>query len=103
MQLIFIAHGRGAAFEVADIGTLVGDDQRALELAGVALVDTEVGGELHRAAHARGNVDERAIGKDSAVEGGEVIVGHRYDGAQIFFHEVRVRMHSFRDRAEDNA
>src|SRR6267142_5734965 len=38
VQLVFVALRRGAAFEIADVGALVGDDQRALELAGVALV-----------------------------------------------------------------
>src|SRR6185437_13380460 len=37
MQLIFVALRRGAAFEIADIGAPVGDNQRALELSGVAL------------------------------------------------------------------
>ena len=35
MQLVLVAHRRGAAFEVAHVGALVGDDERALELAGV--------------------------------------------------------------------
>src|ERR1700716_2899863 len=60
MQLVFVALRRGAAFEVADVGALVGDDQRALELPGVALIDAEVGRQFHRAAHARRHVDERA-------------------------------------------
>ena len=33
MELVFVALRRGAAFEIADIGALVGDEQRALELA----------------------------------------------------------------------
>ena len=36
VELVLVARGRRAAFEVAHIGALVGDDQRALELAGVA-------------------------------------------------------------------
>jgi hypothetical protein len=35
VQLVLVAHGRRAALEVAHVGALVGDDQRALELAGV--------------------------------------------------------------------
>ena len=68
MQLVLVAHRRGAAFEVADVGALVGDDQRALELAGVLLVDAEIGRQLHRAAHARRHVDERAVGEHRRVE-----------------------------------
>src|ERR1700712_4150902 len=35
VQLVLVALRRGAAFEVADVSALVGDDQRALELSGV--------------------------------------------------------------------
>src|SRR5437764_22284 len=42
VQLVLVAHGRRAALEIAHIGALVGDDERALELAGVLLVDAEV-------------------------------------------------------------
>ena len=43
MQLILIAHRRGAAFEIADIAALVGDDQRAFELASIFRIDAEIG------------------------------------------------------------
>ena len=58
VQLVLVAHRRGAAFEIAHIGALVGDDESAFELAGVALVDAEIGGQLHRAAHAWRHIDE---------------------------------------------
>jgi hypothetical protein len=35
VQLVLVAHRRGAAFEIGDVAALVGDDQGALELAGV--------------------------------------------------------------------
>src|SRR6185437_563750 len=37
VKLVLVSHRRGAALEVADVSALVGDDQRALELAGVLL------------------------------------------------------------------
>src|SRR6185312_3804192 len=52
MQLVLVALGCGAAFEVGDVGAFLGHDQGAFELAGVLRVDAEVGAELHRAAHA---------------------------------------------------
>ena len=61
MQLVFIAHRRGAAFEVADVTAFISDDQGAFELAGFCLVDAEIGGQFHRAAHAGGNIDKGAI------------------------------------------
>jgi hypothetical protein len=33
VQLVLVAHRRGAAFEVAHVAALVGDDEGALELA----------------------------------------------------------------------
>ena len=56
MQLVFIPHRRRATFQVAHVSAFVGHDQRALELAGVRRVDAEVGGKLHRTAHAFGDV-----------------------------------------------
>ena len=94
---------RRAAFEIADVGALVGDDQRALELAGILLVDAEIGRQLHRAAHARRHVDERAVGKHRRIERGEEIVGDRHHRAEIFPHQLRMLVHRFRDRAEDHA
>ena len=61
VELVVVAHGGGAAFEVADVRAFVGDDQGALKLAGVFGVDAEVGGQLHRAADALGDVAEGAI------------------------------------------
>src|SRR5690348_3128259 len=61
MQLILVAHRRGAAFEVRNRRAFLGDDQRAFELAGMARVDAEVRGQFHRAAHAFRNEYERAV------------------------------------------
>ena len=44
VQLVFVAHGRGAAFQVTNISTLVGDDQGAFELSGLGGIDAKVGG-----------------------------------------------------------
>src|SRR5690606_18225738 len=68
MQLVFVAHRRGAALEVADMAALVGNDQGAFELAGLGFVDAEVGRQFHRAAHTFGDVDEGSIAVDGAVE-----------------------------------
>ena len=42
VQLVFIAHGGGATFQIADVGTFFGDDQGAFELARVGRVDAEI-------------------------------------------------------------
>ena len=103
VQLVLVALGRGAAFEIADIGAILGHDQRAFELARLRGVDTEIGGQLHRAAHALGDVYEGAVGKDRRIERGEEIVGHRHHRAEIFPHQLRVIADRFRHRTEDDA
>ena len=104
VQLVLVAHRRGAALQVGDIGTLVGDDERALELAGLLLVDAEVGGELHRTAHALRHVDERAVGEHRRVERGVEVVGLRHHRAQILAARAQdARVTRLRDRAEDDA
>ena len=103
VQLILVAHRRSAAFEIADIAALVGDDQCPFDLPGIFRVDTEIGRKLHRAAHPFGDVDERAIGKDRAIERGEIIVVHRHNLAEIFADEIRIFLNRFRNAAEDNA
>ena len=98
VQLVLVAHRRGAAFEVGNVGALVGDDQRALELAGVLLVDAEIGRELHRAAHARRHVDERAVGEHRRIERREEVVGHRHDRAEILLHQLGMLADRLRHR-----
>ena len=79
VQLVLIARGCGAAFEVAHIRAFIGDQQRALKLAGLGLVDAEIGRKLHRAAHALGDVAERPIGEDRRVQRRIEVVRHRHD------------------------
>ena len=103
MKLVLIAHRRGAAFQIRDVGTLVGDDQRALELAGILLVDAEVGRQLHRAAHALRHVDERSVGEHRRVQRGIVVVGLRHDRAQVLLHQLRMLAQRLGNRTEDDA
>ena len=103
MQLVFIARGGRAAFKIAHISALIGDDEGALELAGVLFIDAEIGRKLHRAAGAGRNVDERAIRKDGGVERGKIIIRLRHNGAEIFLHQFGMLAHGFGERTEDDA
>ncbi len=103
VQLVFIAHRRGAAFEIAHLRAFVGDDERALELAGLRGVDAEIGRKLHRTAHALGDVAERAVGEDGGIQRGKKIVRVRHDRAEIFFHQVGMLLHRLAERAENDA
>ena len=71
MQLVLVADRGRAAFQIADVGPFLGDDQRPLELARFLGVDAEIGGQLHRAPHALGDVGEGAVAEHGRVEGGE--------------------------------
>ena len=102
MELVLVAHRRGAAFEIADVAALFGDDQGALELAGILGVDPEIGRQFHRAADALGDVDEGAVGEDRGVEAGEQIVALRNDRAEVFLDEVGIFLDRFADRQEDH-
>ena len=59
VQRVGGVHRRRAALDVVHLAALVGDDQRALELAHVLGVDAEVGLQRHLDVHARRHVDER--------------------------------------------
>ena len=102
MQLVLVALRSGAALEVRNVSALVGDDQRTLELAGVALVDAEIGRQLHRAFHARRHVNERAVGEYGRVQRRKIVVGGRHHSAEILLHQIGVFADRFRDRHEDH-
>src|SRR5690606_9091720 len=59
MKLVLVTLRSGTTFQIRDVRALFRDDQRALELTGIALVDAEIGGKLHRATNALRNVHER--------------------------------------------
>ena len=102
VQLILVAHGRGAALEIADMAARVRNDERPLELPGLRGVDAEVGGQLHRATHALGHVDERAVREHRRVEGREEVVRLRHDGAEVLLDQLRMLLHGLGEGAEDH-
>ncbi len=103
MQLVLVTHGCGTAFKIGDVRALVGNDQRALELACALGVHAKIGRQFHRAAHARRDVDKGPIGKHRTIQRGKEIVRLRHDRPQIFLHQLGVLMHGFGDRHEDHA
>ena len=80
----------GAALDVVHERALVGDDQRALELAHVLGVDPEVGLQRHLDVHSRRDVHERAARPDGRVERGELVVVGRDHGGPVLAHQVLV-------------
>src|ERR1039458_2926420 len=82
--------GGRTALDVVDVGALVGDDQRPLELAHVVAVDPEVGLERDVDAHPLGDVDEGAARPHRAVQGRELVVIGRDHGAEVALEELLV-------------
>ena len=67
VKRIRLVDGSGAALDVVDVGVLVRDNQRALELSHVLGVDSEVGLQRDFDVDALGHVDERATRPDGGV------------------------------------
>ena len=103
VELVFIPHRRRAAFEIADVRALVGDDERALKLAGVGGIDAEIGRKLHRAAHAFGDVTKRTVGENGGVQRGKKIIRVGHDHAEIFADEIGMLLHRLAERTENDA
>src|SRR5699024_5544314 len=80
----------GAALDVVNVGVLVDDDERALELAHVLRVDAEVG--LQRDVHvdSRWHVDEGTTGPYGGVQSGELVIARGNHGAEVLLEQLRV-------------
>ncbi len=103
VQLVAVAHGRGATFEVAHVRAFVRDNQRALELARVLGVDPEIRRELHRTPDALRDVTEGTVSEHRRVQRGKEVVRVRDHRAQPFPDQVGVLAHRLGERAEDDA
>jgi hypothetical protein len=95
--------GRSAALDVVDLGALVHDDQRPLELTGVLGVDAEVGLERQRDLDALRHVHERAARPDRAVQGRELVVLGRDDRGEVLPEELRILLQTLVGAHEDDA
>ena len=100
VKLVLVAHRSGASFEIGDVAPVVADDEGAFELPRVARINAEIGGQLHGAAYALRDVDERAVGEYRTVEGCEEVVAVGDDGTEIFAHEVGIFADGLADGAE---
>src|SRR6266550_681395 len=103
MQLILVALGRGASFEITHRRAFVGDDEGALELSGILAVDPEIRRQLHRTLDALRHISERAVAEHRGVERGKEVVAVWNDRAEIFLDEIGMILNRFTKRAEDDA
>ena len=103
VELVLVALRCGASLEVRDVCVVVGNDERAFKLSCARRIDAEVAGQLHGAAYALRDVDERAVGEHCGVEGGEEVVAVWHYAAQILAHQVGVLLYGLSDGHEDDA
>ena len=103
VQRVGLVDRRRAALDVVHVAALVGDDQRALELAHVLGVDAEVGLQRDLDVHARRHVDERAARPHRRVQRGELVVAGRDDGAEVLLEELGVLLQRGVGVHEDDA
>ena len=103
VQLILVTHRRRAALQIRHVGIIVGHDERALKLACLGCVNTEIGGQFHRAPHAFGDIDKRAITEYSRIQCSIKIIGIGHHFAQVLAHQVRIVLHRLADGAEYDA
>ena len=103
VQRVGRVHRSRAPLDVVHLGALVGDDQRALELAHVLGVDPEVGLQRHVDLDARRDVDERATRPHGRVQRGELVVVGRDDLAEPLAHDIGVLAHRRVHVAEEDA
>src|SRR5215207_2827030 len=97
-----IRRGR-AALDVVDVGVLVGDDERPLELAHVLRVDAEVRLKRDIYANARRDVHERASRPHGRVQRRELVVVRRDDRPEVLLDDVLVLAQSRVHVQEDDA
>ena len=94
---------RGAAFHVHDLRALVGDDERALELAEVFRVDAEIGLKRVLHLHTRRDIDKAAAAEHGRVERAEFVVARRDDLAEPLAENLRVLLQPLGAAHEDDA
>ncbi len=93
MQLILVTHGRSTTFKVGDIRVIVGHDQRAFKLTGIASVDAEIAAQLHRASHTFGNIHETAVAEHRGVERRGKVVADSDHTSQVLAHQIGMLFH----------
>ena len=103
MQLVLITHRCGTAFQVGNVGIVIGYNQSPFKLSRTLCIDTEVGRQLHRASYPLGNIHKRPVGENSRVECGKEIVAVRHHRAQVLLYQVGMFAYGLAHRAEDDA
>src|SRR6185437_3599875 len=103
MQLVLVALGSSATLQIARVAAFLDHNQRALKLAGIRRVDTEVGGKLHGTANTLRDKSKGAVAEHSRIQGRVEVVRIRNHGTEILLHQIGVLLNRLRKRAEDHS
>ena len=93
MQRIGRVDRCGAAFHIMHVRSLVGNDQRALELTHIRRIDTEVCLQRNIDMHTLRHVDERSARPCGGVQCREFVVVARNALAEILLDDFRILLH----------
>ena len=103
MQRVLVVDGGGAALDVVNVRTLVGNDERALELSHGRGVDAEVRLQRDRHMNALGDVDEGTARPRGRVQRRELVVAGRHTLAKVFLEDFGVLTQAGVGVREDDA
>ena len=103
VQLIFITHRSGAAFEITHVTALIGNNEGALKLPRLSGVNSKIRTQLQRTPHPFGDIYKRAIAEHRRIKRGKKVVRVRHHRAEIFFDELRMLLHRLGERTENHA
>ena len=103
MQLVFVAHRSGTAFEIRHVGVVVGNDKCAFKLSCVTCIDAEIAAQLHRTVHTFWYINKRPVAEHRTVECSEEVVAVRHHRSEILSDEVWMVLNGIAYRAEDDA
>ena len=103
VQLVFVTHRRRTSFQIGNIRIIIGYNQRSFKLPGIAGIDTEVSGQLHRAAYPFRYIDERTVGEYRGIQRRKEVITIPHDRAQILLHQIGMLAYSLAERTENNS
>ena len=103
VQRVLVVDRGGAALDVVNVGPLVGDDERTLELTHGGGVNAEVRLKRDRHVHALGDVDEGSTGPGGGVQCRELVVAGGHALAEVLLEDLGVLAQTGIGVGEDDA
>ena len=103
MQLVLIAHRSRTTFQIGNIRIIIRHNQCPLKLTCITRIDTEIRGQLHRAAYSFRDIYKRTVGEYRRVQCGKEVITVSHYGTKILLHQIRMLTYGFTDGTENNS